>query len=92
MGLLRPWRGGYGQAPRPAYPDKESAEMQSESVYVRALTLDDAVAFRALRLQAISGSPTAVWPGFVTFGIEPRALQVGKKFYDEAHMVLRLDG
>lgn len=171
--------------------------MQSESVLVRALTVDDAVAFRALRLQAISGSPTAVWPtaeeesarteaeiagrivqsatqvvfgafsgdslvgiaglrrealvqvahkatlwgvfvhprcrhqglartlfayarthavetgvlqihlcvnaentsakslygslGFVTFGVEPRAMQVGKQFYDEVHMVLRLD-
>uniref|UniRef100_A0A0S4UYH3 Acetyltransferase n=1 Tax=Ralstonia solanacearum TaxID=305 RepID=A0A0S4UYH3_RALSL len=29
--------------------------------------------------------------GFEVFGVEPRALCVGGRFYDEAHMVLRLD-
>jgi ribosomal protein S18 acetylase RimI-like enzyme len=29
--------------------------------------------------------------GFLTFGIEPRAMRVDGKFYDEAHMLLRLD-
>ncbi|WP_419183232.1 hypothetical protein [Ralstonia solanacearum] len=29
--------------------------------------------------------------GFEAFGVEPRALCVGGRFYDEAHMVLRLD-
>jgi ribosomal protein S18 acetylase RimI-like enzyme len=175
----------------------KTTNMQSETVYVRALTSDDAVAFRALRLQAIADSPSAVWPtveeesarseaeigarivrgptqvvfgafegtrlvgiaglrrealvqvahkatvwgvfvhpgcrhhgiarmlfacarthaveagvlqiqlcvnagnqeakalyrslGFITFGVEPRAMQVGGRFYDEEHMVLRLD-
>jgi ribosomal protein S18 acetylase RimI-like enzyme len=171
--------------------------MQSESVYVRALTARDADAFLALRLEAILDAPSAVWPtfeeesarteaevrarivqnatqvvfgafsrdnlvgiaglrrealmqvahkavlwgvfvaprcrqqgiarklfsrvrshalearvlqiqlcvnadnkrakafydslGFLTFGIEPRAMRVGEKFYDEEHMILRLD-
>lgn len=30
--------------------------------------------------------------GFETFGIERRAMRVGERFYDEEHMVLRLDG
>lgn len=30
--------------------------------------------------------------GFETFGIERRAMRVGQRFYDEEHMVLRLDG
>jgi RimJ/RimL family protein N-acetyltransferase len=30
--------------------------------------------------------------GFKSFGIEPRAMRVGDKFYDEEHMVLQLDG
>nr|CCA79586.1 exported hypothetical protein [blood disease bacterium R229] len=29
--------------------------------------------------------------GFEAFGVEPRALCVGGRFYDAAHMVLRLD-
>jgi GNAT superfamily N-acetyltransferase len=29
--------------------------------------------------------------GFVSFGVEPRAMRVGDRFYDEEHMVLRLD-
>lgn len=29
--------------------------------------------------------------GFKSFGIEPRAMRVGERFYDEEHMVLRLD-
>lgn len=29
--------------------------------------------------------------GFETFGIERRAMRVGKRFYDEEHMALRLD-
>jgi ribosomal protein S18 acetylase RimI-like enzyme len=29
--------------------------------------------------------------GFQSFGIEPRAMRVGERFYDEEHMVLRLD-
>ncbi len=29
--------------------------------------------------------------GFEVFGVEPRSLCVGGRFYDEAHMVLRLD-
>jgi ribosomal protein S18 acetylase RimI-like enzyme len=29
--------------------------------------------------------------GFKSFGIEPRAMRVGDRFYDEEHMVLRLD-
>lgn len=29
--------------------------------------------------------------GFRSFGIEPRAMRVGDRFYDEEHMVLRLD-
>jgi GNAT superfamily N-acetyltransferase len=171
--------------------------MHNESLFVRALTAQDSVAFKTLRLEAISDSPSAVWPtwqeesarteaetgaritqnatqvvfgafsgetlagiaglrrealvqvghkatlwgvfvdrrhrqqgiarklfscvkshaletgvlqihlcvnagnmsakslygslGFVTFGVEPRAMQVDGKFYDEEHMVLRLD-
>jgi len=30
--------------------------------------------------------------GFAAFGREPRALRVGDRFFDEEHMVLRLDG
>jgi hypothetical protein len=30
--------------------------------------------------------------GFESFGVEPRAMRVGDRFYDEEHMVLRLDG
>lgn len=30
--------------------------------------------------------------GFKTFGLESRSMRVGTKFYDEAHMCLRLDG
>lgn len=29
--------------------------------------------------------------GFVSFGVEPRAMRVGDRFYDEEHMFLRLD-
>jgi ribosomal protein S18 acetylase RimI-like enzyme len=29
--------------------------------------------------------------GFKSFGVEPRAMRVGTRFYDEEHMVLRLD-
>jgi hypothetical protein len=29
--------------------------------------------------------------GFASFGVEPRAMRVGDRFYDEEHMVLRLD-
>lgn len=29
--------------------------------------------------------------GFKPFGLEPRAMRVGDRFYDEEHMVLRLD-
>lgn len=29
--------------------------------------------------------------GFVTFGVEPRAMRVGDAYFDEEHMVLRLD-
>jgi ribosomal protein S18 acetylase RimI-like enzyme len=29
--------------------------------------------------------------GFASFGVEPRAIRVGDRFYDEEHMVLRLD-
>jgi ribosomal protein S18 acetylase RimI-like enzyme len=29
--------------------------------------------------------------GFSTFGVEPRAMRVGDKYFDEEHMVLRLD-
>lgn len=29
--------------------------------------------------------------GFESFGVEPRAMRVGDKFFDEEHMVLRLD-
>jgi ribosomal protein S18 acetylase RimI-like enzyme len=29
--------------------------------------------------------------GFLRFGIEPRSMRVGEKFYDEEHMILRLD-
>jgi len=29
--------------------------------------------------------------GFASFGREPRALRVGDRFFDEEHMVLRLD-
>jgi ribosomal protein S18 acetylase RimI-like enzyme len=29
--------------------------------------------------------------GFQPFGLEPRAMRVGDRYYDEAHMVLRLD-
>ena len=29
--------------------------------------------------------------GFGSFGVEPRAMRVGDKFFDEEHMVLRLD-
>lgn len=29
--------------------------------------------------------------GFKSFGVEPRAMRVGDRFYDEEHMVLRLD-
>jgi hypothetical protein len=29
--------------------------------------------------------------GFKPFGLEPRAMRVGAKYFDEAHMVLRLD-
>jgi ribosomal protein S18 acetylase RimI-like enzyme len=29
--------------------------------------------------------------GFTTFGVEPRAMRVGDKYFDEEHMVLRLD-
>jgi ribosomal protein S18 acetylase RimI-like enzyme len=171
--------------------------MHNESICVRALTVQDSVAFKTLRLKAISDSPSAVWPtleeesarteaeigaritqnatqvvfgafsgetlvgiaglrrealiqvghkatlwgvfvdrryrqqgiarklfsyvrshaletgvlqirlcvnaentsakflysslGFVTFGVEPRAMQVDGNFYDEEHMVLRLD-
>lgn len=30
--------------------------------------------------------------GFQSFGVEPRAMRVGERFYDEEHMVLLLDG
>jgi ribosomal protein S18 acetylase RimI-like enzyme len=30
--------------------------------------------------------------GFEPFGLEPRAMRVGDRYFDEAHMVLRLDG
>jgi ribosomal protein S18 acetylase RimI-like enzyme len=30
--------------------------------------------------------------GFKSFGVEPRAMRVGDRFFDEEHMVLRLDG
>jgi RimJ/RimL family protein N-acetyltransferase len=30
--------------------------------------------------------------GFVSYGLEPRAMRVGDKYFDEEHMVLRLDG
>lgn len=29
--------------------------------------------------------------GFTTYGVEPRAMRVGGRYYDEEHMVLRLD-
>ena len=29
--------------------------------------------------------------GFETFGVEPRAMRVGDRFYDEEHMALRID-
>lgn len=29
--------------------------------------------------------------GFTSFGVEPRAMRVGDQFFDEEHMVLRLD-
>jgi ribosomal protein S18 acetylase RimI-like enzyme len=29
--------------------------------------------------------------GFTSFGVEPRAMRVGDKYFDEEHMVLRLD-
>jgi RimJ/RimL family protein N-acetyltransferase len=29
--------------------------------------------------------------GFTPFGLEPRAMRIGDRFFDEAHMVLRLD-
>lgn len=29
--------------------------------------------------------------GFESFGVEPRAMRVGERFFDEEHMVLRLD-
>jgi ribosomal protein S18 acetylase RimI-like enzyme len=29
--------------------------------------------------------------GFESFGVEPRAMRVGDRFFDEEHMVLRLD-
>ena len=29
--------------------------------------------------------------GFASFGVEPRAMRVGDRFFDEEHMVLRLD-
>lgn len=30
--------------------------------------------------------------GFTAYGLEPRSLRVGDRFFDEEHMVLRLDG
>jgi RimJ/RimL family protein N-acetyltransferase len=30
--------------------------------------------------------------GFVAYGLEPRAMRVGERFFDEEHMMLRLDG
>jgi hypothetical protein len=127
--------------------------MNSTSLEIRALTPADAIAFRTLRLLAISDSPAAVWPthdeeagrtipeieariqmtasqvarkllsqataharargvlqihlcvnaeneraralyrslGFKAYGVEPRALRVGDVYFDEEHMVLRLD-
>jgi GNAT superfamily N-acetyltransferase len=29
--------------------------------------------------------------GFASFGVEPRAMRVGDRFFDEEHMVFRLD-